>query len=192
VSLSKLREYHGSFKSIADNYAIDLREFEQIFGRGEGFDIWDDDRNGLIDSMELFSGLILFSDSKFEDKIRCLFDFFDFNDLNSLAFTDILLMLSSCIKSIYKIHGITTELNQEDLQKFVVENFADDARVNISQLIKWCCQNTDIQDFFMTIKKEKPEIREGALKTNIVDGRVIDPIFLETTSNKLFQPVGKL
>jgi hypothetical protein len=48
-----------------------LREFEQIFGKDEGFAIWDEDRNGLIDALELFSGLILFSEDKFEDKIRC-------------------------------------------------------------------------------------------------------------------------
>jgi hypothetical protein len=71
VSLSKLREYHGSFKSICANFAIDLREFEQIFGKDDGFAIWDEDRNGLIDALELFSGLILFSEDKFEDKIRC-------------------------------------------------------------------------------------------------------------------------
>lgn len=33
--------------------------------------IWDTDNNGLIDALELFSGLILFSESKFEEKIRC-------------------------------------------------------------------------------------------------------------------------
>jgi len=35
------------------------------------FVIWDIDNNGLIDSLELFSGLILFSETKFEDKARC-------------------------------------------------------------------------------------------------------------------------
>jgi hypothetical protein len=37
------------------------------------FNIWDTDGNGLIDALELFSGLILFSDAKFEEKIRCNF-----------------------------------------------------------------------------------------------------------------------
>jgi hypothetical protein len=35
------------------------------------FNIWDTDGNGLIDALELFSGLIIFSDAKFEEKIRC-------------------------------------------------------------------------------------------------------------------------
>ena len=36
---------------------------------------------GLIDALEIFSGLIIFSDSKAEDKIRFLFDLFDFNEI---------------------------------------------------------------------------------------------------------------
>ncbi len=51
---------------------MDLSEFEHIFGASEiAFVIWDTDNNGLIDSLELFSGIILFSETKFEDKIRC-------------------------------------------------------------------------------------------------------------------------
>lgn len=72
ITLAKLREFFGSFKSVCDNFCIDLTEFEQIFGASESsFVVWDVDKNGLIDALELFSGLILFSDSKFEDKIRC-------------------------------------------------------------------------------------------------------------------------
>lgn len=79
--MAKLREFHGSFKSVCDDFSIDLTEFDQIFEQGkDSFDIWDEDNNGLIDALELFCGLILFSDSKFEDKIRFLFDLFDFNE----------------------------------------------------------------------------------------------------------------
>jgi len=39
----------------------------------------------LINALELFSGLIIFAESKFEEKARFLFDLFDFNELNSLS-----------------------------------------------------------------------------------------------------------
>jgi hypothetical protein len=49
-----------------------LTEFEQIFGANESsFIIWDTDNNGLIDSLELFAGLTLLSDSDFDEKIEC-------------------------------------------------------------------------------------------------------------------------
>ena len=39
----------------------------------------------LINALELFSGLIIFAESNFEEKARFLFDLFDFNELNSLS-----------------------------------------------------------------------------------------------------------
>lgn len=88
LSLSKIRELHGGFKSICDNFAINLTEFETIFTSNEStFAIWDTDNNGtsnlhilyflgLIDALELFAGLITFADSKAEDKLRCKTPFF--------------------------------------------------------------------------------------------------------------------
>ena len=72
LSLAKIRELHGSFKSICDNFAMNLTEFETIFSSNEvTFAIWDTDNNGLVDAMEVFAGLIIFADSRAEDKIRC-------------------------------------------------------------------------------------------------------------------------
>lgn len=46
-SLAKIRELHGGFKSVCDNFAINLTEFETIFASGERmFSIWDTDNNG--------------------------------------------------------------------------------------------------------------------------------------------------
>jgi hypothetical protein len=33
--------------------------------------VWDTDNNGLIDSLELFSGIAMYSEAKLEDTIRC-------------------------------------------------------------------------------------------------------------------------
>lgn len=49
LSLSKIRELHGGFKSICDNFAINLTEFETIFASNETtFAIWDTDNNGKL------------------------------------------------------------------------------------------------------------------------------------------------
>jgi len=46
-SLAKIRELHGGFKSVCDNFAINLTEFETIFASSERiFSIWDTDNNG--------------------------------------------------------------------------------------------------------------------------------------------------
>lgn len=47
LSLAKIRELHGGFKSICDNFAINLTEFESIFSSNQQvFRIFDTDRNG--------------------------------------------------------------------------------------------------------------------------------------------------
>ena len=165
ITLSKLREFFGSFKSVCDNFSIDLIEFEQIFGANESsFVVWDVDKNGLIDALELFSGLILFSDSKFDDKIRFLFDLFDLNELNSLSSIDIEFMIFSSISSTFKIFGVKQEVNVDDIVKFVGEHFPEHLRVNITQLIKFCWQSAEVQRFFAIIRKEPEELPNGPVK----------------------------
>jgi len=58
---------------VCDNFAIDEAEFSHIFqiDNYKIFELWDTDHNGLIDALEIFSGLILFTTAKFEDKVRC-------------------------------------------------------------------------------------------------------------------------
>ena len=69
---------------------MNLTEFETIFNSNEKiFAVWDTDNNGLIDALELFSGLITFADSRADDKLRFLFDLFDFNEIQSLSVMDL-------------------------------------------------------------------------------------------------------
>ena len=48
---------------------------------------------GLIDALEIFSGLIIFSDAKADDKIRFLFDLFDFNEIQTVSLLDLEFMI---------------------------------------------------------------------------------------------------
>ena len=61
---------------------------------------------GLIDALEIFCGLIIFSDSKAEDKIRFLFDLFDFNEIQSISLMDLEFMLFSVLIATSKIYGL--------------------------------------------------------------------------------------
>lgn len=165
ITLAKLREFFGSFKSVCDNFSIDLIEFEQIFGANESsFVVWDVDKNGLIDSLELFSGLILFSDSKEPDKIRFLFDLFDLNELNSLSPIDIEFMVNSCISSTFKIFGVKADIAVNDIVEFVKSEFPENKRFNITELIKVSENNKQVKSFFDIIKKEPKDNPNGPMK----------------------------
>lgn len=78
-----MKEYHGIFKSVCDSFLIKREEFIQIFGSESSDDklrIWDSEKTGHIDALELFCGLGFFaSDGTFKAKISFLFAMFDFN-----------------------------------------------------------------------------------------------------------------
>ena len=99
-------EFHGGFKSVCDSFSLNLTQFEQVFSSNEStFRIFDTDHNGLIDCFELFAGLVLFSDSGSEDKIRFLFDLFDFNNSLKISLRDLEFMIECCITSTAKMYN---------------------------------------------------------------------------------------
>ena len=64
--------------------------------------MWDQHANGMVDCIEFFTVMIFFSDARIEDKIRFLFDFYDFNQNGYLELTDLhymaLTLICGCVK----------------------------------------------------------------------------------------------
>ena len=73
------------------------------------FNLLDDNNNGLIDSIELFTLLALFSDSRVEDRVRFLFDLYDFNERGYLEDLDIQFMFFTILMGLTKIYKLSTE-----------------------------------------------------------------------------------
>lgn len=76
VSYERVRECYGNFKSISENFSIDDKEFGQIFKLEESivselFKIWDDTESGIVDALDLFSGVVIFSKATLQEKVRC-------------------------------------------------------------------------------------------------------------------------
>lgn len=153
---------------MCDNLSIDLTEFEQIFGANESsFKIWDTDENGLIDALELFSGLTLMSDSSFEDKINFLFDLFDFNEVGVLTLVELEFMIDCCMLSIFKILKLAANVDNEDITTFINENFSENSEITKKRLKTWCSKCKDIQDFFKKIKKKEPTAVQSIKNPNL-------------------------
>lgn len=66
---------------------------------------------GLIDGLEIFCGLIVFSDSRAEDKVRFLFDLFDFNEIQNISLMDMEFMLQSIMIATSKIFRLGQDLS---------------------------------------------------------------------------------
>lgn len=107
LSQSKLYEYYWHYKEISESFSIDSTEFVDIFSEFHPiFNVLDSNHNLLIDSLELFSAMALFSKLiNLEDKILFIFKLFDFNDLNSLSLTDLEFMLVTCVSVSWKLMG---------------------------------------------------------------------------------------
>ncbi len=96
--------------------------------------------------------------------------------MNSLSVFDIEYMAHCSLLSSFKIFQITQKLNQEELSAFIEKNFYEDARINISQLIKWCSVCPEINHYFRIIKREPPHNTEGtATETAEQRASPVDP-----------------
>lgn len=169
LSLTKLREYHGRFKSECENFSMNSAEFTNVFGQAnaECFHLWANDSQGLIDALELFSGLLLFAEATFEEKTHFLFDMYDFNELNSLSLIDIEFMLSCCTLSTFRICQITSDVNEEEIMYFIKNEMQNVSRVNVSQLIRFFANSLDICNFFTIIKRSGPDHEQLTLNDKV-------------------------
>ena len=74
----------------------------------------DQNSNGLIDSIELFTIMCIFSDCREEDKMLFLFDVFDFNGRGWLEAADIEFMMFVIVQGLVKIFGVESESIEND------------------------------------------------------------------------------
>lgn len=102
---------------------------------------------GLIDALELFSGIIIFSDSKADDKIRCkfffpsydtivLFDLFDFNEIQTLSLMDLEFCVQCVLISTGKIFGVAEDVSDMDVTNMMRTSFPEGGRITINQILK--------------------------------------------------------
>lgn len=77
--------------------------------------MFDTDENGLIDALEIFSGITVFSDAIAEEKIRFLFDLYDFNEMQSLSLMELEFLLSSILDASKKIFSIEHEFSDAEI-----------------------------------------------------------------------------
>jgi len=146
---------------------MDESEFSHIFSCDYNiFRLWDTDDNGLIDALEVFSGLILFTTAKYDEKIECnnhsltqklthikvLFNLFDFNEMSCLEIMNIEFLLNSCLKSTFKIFTIQEEVNTREISLLVNTHFNSDGQLNIDQFMEWSKKSIECQFFFDVIR----------------------------------------
>jgi hypothetical protein len=137
-SHSKLVEYYSSYKSICEGYTINVPEYTHIFGPSQlSFEVWDTKRRGKIDAIEMFTGLIIFSSIGFEQKMKFLFEVFDFNEEGSLCYENVALMLINVCNATYKIFSMPKTVANPSIEEFLDEYFTQESEISYHQLLRW-------------------------------------------------------
>lgn len=138
---AKVREYHGIFKSVCNDFLINPQQFQQIFEGGEEeLSMWSN--NKLVNALELFSGLAFYAEGcSFRLKLRFLFSLFDFNEIKSISIVDLEYMLLSICDFTYKVLGkINTRTDQLRLADWLSHRLDQRKRVTVTQLYRLCAQ----------------------------------------------------
>ncbi|KAG5190728.1 WD40-repeat-containing domain protein [Tribonema minus] len=77
------------------------------------FTALDDDRNGLVDALELLGGVALLSGMSLADKARFVFAIYDFDESGRLSADEMVLALRSTVSGISKLTGVDPPLETE-------------------------------------------------------------------------------
>ena len=158
TQLYTLKEYLANYQMICESFSINYSEFEQIFEvldenlSQKEFQLWDTDNNGLIDSFELFTGIILFCECSTIEKIKCLFELYDFNHIQSLAFYDLCYLFENCISCCFKMFKINIQISSSELQNHFSKYFFQQKRSRIDDIIHYIIDDNEVRNFFEFFK----------------------------------------
>ena len=112
--------------------------------------------DGLVDALELFACLAVFCEDPFEEKVKFLFDIFDFNDLNKLSPVDFEFLLVCVVSSVFKVFAVNKPLVRREIAKIVRSHFGKHRFINISQVLTFALDCGEVGEFFKLIKRPTP------------------------------------
>ena len=153
-----IKEYIANYQMICESFSINYSEFEQIFESLDDdmcqkeFRLWDTDSNGLIDSFELFTGIILFCECSTIEKIKCLFELYDFNHIQTLAFYDLCFLFENCISCCFKMFKINIPISSSELQNHFSHFFFPKKRSNLDDTIYFMTEDDKVRNFLEFFK----------------------------------------
>ena len=159
LPISEVREHWTQFKMICNGFWIDYEQFHKVFKESDKiFNLWDFQENGLIDVLELFSCLLLFSKSEFDEKIKFIFEIYDFNDLHSLTTIDVEYIINCCLCSMLRVYKCPPEHEpeQDRISHLVNEQFKAGDLIHFTLFLNFIKKNETILDFINAIDQSLP------------------------------------
>lgn len=98
--------------------------------------------------------MIVFADARAEDKVRSLFDLFDFNEVQSISTMDLEFLLQSVLVSTAKIFNLGQDISASELSELIGRTFQEGARLSLPQLLAWCSRTEEVQGYLAKFSLE--------------------------------------
>ena len=105
----------------------------------------------------MFTGLILFSEARAEDKLKgtfylAMFELFDFNEIRTISKTDLEFLMYCCVSSALKIYGYADECPKDTEIHNMVMNAINSSRVSLNNLLHFCAFSEEVSSFIYFFK----------------------------------------
>eukprot|EP00455_Lapot_gusevi_P033892 TRINITY_DN3719_c0_g1_i1.p1 TRINITY_DN3719_c0_g1~~TRINITY_DN3719_c0_g1_i1.p1 ORF type:complete len:591 (+),score=117.83 TRINITY_DN3719_c0_g1_i1:67-1839(+) len=133
--LKKFYKIQSSF-----GWGVDKALFQELFSledATQSFDLWDTDRNGRVDVLEILCGMILCANATFANKLAASFELFDFDENGWMSKDELVIFCKTCVKALSKICGMEeTDSTLDYLTPVINEMFSQADKQSRRKLTK--------------------------------------------------------
>lgn len=98
------------------------------------------------------------ADADGADKLRFLFDLFDFNEVQTISLLELEFMIQNCLMATSKIYGLGLDIPDAEIQKLVLMDFQEGSRVSLAELLQWCKNTEVVQQYFIKLHMDNDSI----------------------------------
>jgi Ca2+-binding EF-hand superfamily protein len=153
-------EMMARFRSCGATMALDLASVAELLGlspnatRPVFAEVFDTDGNGMVDAYETLGAICLCSGMTTVDKVRFIFQLFDFDGSGTIVEDECTILMRSVIHSAQKMDGMSAEPELAAIERFSREAFEridtnSDGAIDAKELMHWCVVDapTPVRDF---------------------------------------------
>lgn len=148
-------------KEMPETYALRRHEFNYLLGGDENISfkeartlfeqVFDSDRNGLIDKMEVMCIVSLCSKISSENKVNFFFDLFNFNSKGYLNENELILLIKTVTRGVYKIDQKFLPPSDKEVKDLVKEALLQckftPGNIRRNELIQFVLNNVDVSSY---------------------------------------------
>eukprot|EP00742_Colponemidia_sp_Colp-10_P006323 GILJ01006777.1.p1 GENE.GILJ01006777.1~~GILJ01006777.1.p1 ORF type:complete len:2262 (-),score=409.36 GILJ01006777.1:195-6980(-) len=150
----QVNQLKARFEKYSGSFGVDRKKFAQIFAMDQitanrVFDLFDNDGNGKVDCYEFICGIAMICQGSVTDKIKILFNMYDFDKSNSISQDEMTILLRTALSSLAKMSDskepTDREIEIQTEQAFAKADTNHDGTISFEEFEKWVRKNPQIQ-----------------------------------------------